>query len=435
MLKTRIMALGILLAGLWVGYFVYSSEFMPDSVFSRFPFKLGLDLAGGTQLIYRADVSGIAPNEVKDAMLSLRDVVERRTNLFGVSEPVVQVERSSAVSDKREERLIVELPGVTDVDEAISLIGKTPLLEFKLVKEGVGGRSEEELKSMPPDELFVDTGLTGRFLKHAQLEFSGGNQTKFRNEPTVNIVFDNDGAKLFADITRENTGKILAIFLDGVPISMPVIREEIADGRAVISGGFTPKEARELARNLNFGALPVPIELISTQAVGASLGAAAVRAGIKAGMVGLLAVVLFLVFWYRLSGLLAAFSLAIYVVVMLALFKLIPVTLTAAGVAGFILSIGMAVDANILIFERIKEEKREQKEAREAIVEGFKRAWLSIRDANISSIITAVILFWFGTSLVQGFALTFGLGVLVSMLTAITISRTFLLAVVSQDKH
>ncbi|TSC61082.1 MAG: protein translocase subunit secF/protein translocase subunit secD [Parcubacteria group bacterium Greene0416_14] len=221
----------------------------------------------------------------------------------------------------------------------------------------------------------------------------------------------------------------IKIFLDGEPISTPVIRDEIESGTAVISGGFTPVEARELARDLNFGALPVPIELIATQTIDASLGRVALKDGILAGMWGLALVALFLVFWYRLPGFLAAFSLALYAIVMLVLFKLIPVTITAAGIAGFVLSIGMAVDANILIFERMKEERKKGVSLDEAIGAGFDRAWFSIRDANISSTITAIILFWFGTPMVKGFALTLGIGVFVSMLTAISISRTFLFAI------
>ena len=382
---------------------------------------------GGTHLIYRADISNIRPEEVKDSMSALRDVIERRVNLFGVAEPIVQVERGGRFAGVIEERLIIELPGVTDIGEAIALIGETPLLEFKLFDENIPASSvtgEEEIQG----GAYVPTDLTGRFLKRAQLEFGSTGSGGLSNEPIVALEFDREGAKLFEQITRDNIGRILGIFLDGEPISTPVIRDVITGGRATISGSFTPEEARLLVRNLNFGALPLPIELISTQTIGASLGEEAIAKGLFSGIVGLSIVAFFMIAWYRLPGVLAVVSLSIDISVMFAIFKLIPVTLTAAGVAGFILSIGLAVDANILIFERMKEEFKEGKDTADAVRNGFARAWLAIRDGNISSIITAVILFWFGTSIVEGFALTFGIGIVVSMLTAITITRTFLYA-------
>ena len=233
---------------------------------------------------------------------------------------------------------------------------------------------------------------------------------------------------MFSRITKENVGSQLAIFLDGQSISAPVIQEEIMGGTATISGNFTPESARELVKNLNFGALPVPIELISTETIGATLGEEAVTRGLLAGIIGFAVVALFMVLWYRLPGLIATVSLTLYVLLMLALFKLIPVVLTAAGIAGLVLSIGMAVDANVLVFERMKEELRSDKKLSQAVHDGFARAWLSIRDSNIASILSALVLFWFGTSLIKGFALVFGLGVLVSMLTALSITRTFLYA-------
>ncbi|MFC1733412.1 protein translocase subunit SecD [candidate division KSB1 bacterium] len=421
MLKVRILTLIILIAGLGTGYFVFNSERVDTS---KFPFKFGLDLAGGTHLVYRADTSSVAGGEVDDSMSALRDVIERRVNLFGVAEPIVQTEKSGIFSEVKEERLIVELPGVTDTEKAIALIGKTPTLEFKLEKVGAQLPSEED-PNFDINSFFVDTGLTGRLLERATLQF-GGSQAGLSNEAAVVVDFNKEGAELFAQITREHVGEPMGIFLDGVLISAPVINEEIPDGTAVISGNFTPDEARELVKDLNFGALPLPIELLSTQTVGASLGAEALARGVIAGLIGLALVAIFLLLWYRAPGIVAVLSLSIYVAVMLALFKLVPVTLTAAGIAGFILSVGLAVDANVLIFERMKEELKEGKNTKDATREGFARAWLSIRDGNISSIITAVILFWFGTSLVQGFALTFGIGVLVSMITAVVITRTLL---------
>ena len=419
MWQKRAVALLILIAGAGLGYFLYHTELTGSRAF-----KLGLDLSGGTQLVYRADLSAITSNDVADSMASLRETIERRVNLFGVAEPIVQTETASALSGTSEQRLIVELPGITDTQRAIALIGQTPVLEFRMLKVNTPVPSDNSAESI--GAAFEPAAITGKDLTSAQLQFQG--QTGILSEPVVVLKFNSEGSRIFADLTRKNVGRNFGIFLDGVPISVPVIREAIPDGTAVISGNFTAEAAKELARNLNYGALPVPITLISTQTVSGTLGGQAVKSGIIAGLYGIGAVFLFMLLWYRLPGLLAGVALSLYIVAMLALFKLIPVTLTAAGIAAFILSIGMAVDANILIFERTKEELRGGKGAEDAIREGFHRAWPSIRDSNISSMITAVILFWFGTSIIQGFALVFGFGVLVSMLTAISVSRTFLLA-------
>ncbi len=424
MLRTRILGVFILLLGILIGYAVYATEQTPG----RFSFKLGLDLNGGTRLLYDADISGVSNGEVSDALSVLKEVIERRVNLFGVSEPLVRIERSF---DGGVNRVAVELPGVTDSNEAIRLIGQTPLLEFRLLAPNLP-QSEEELKNKPVDDIFISTGLTGRYIKRAQVTF-GSSQAGIQNEPTVLMEFNEEGKKLFAKITRENINKTLAIFLDGTPISTPVIREEITEGTAQISGNFTPVEARDLVRNLNYGALPLPISLLSTEKVGPTLGKDTLNAGIKAGIAGFLFIIIFLLLWYRLPGLIASLALVFYGVLVLLLFKLIPVTLTSAGIAGFILSLGMAVDANVLIFERMKEELRKGKTIKEALEEGFSRAWLSIRDSNTSSIITASILFWFGTSVVKGFALTLGLGVFVSMISAIIVTKTFLKAIAFKD--
>ncbi|MFN4181422.1 MAG: protein translocase subunit SecD [Candidatus Paceibacteria bacterium] len=431
--KRILWALLILAMGAGVAFFVYKSEPRLNANFEneksfikQHPFRLGLDLSGGSHLIYSADVSLVPAGEVADSMDALRDVIERRVNLFGVSEPVVQVQESGLISGG-DERLIVDLPGVTDVDKATAMIGQTPLLEFKVE------RSADEPQAVTVDEngnatldlsnQFVPTELTGRYLKRATLQFSP--QT---GEPQVSLQFDETGTKLFADITRANVGKMVAIYLDGSPISTPVVREEITAGEAFISGSFNPAEAKQLVGRLNSGALPVPITLVSKQTIGATLGESAINAGVKAAVVGFLLIVLFLVLWYRLPGLLASTALMIFVVIMLALFKLIPVTLTAAGIAGFIIAIGIAVDANVLIFERVREELKAGRTIADAIENGFGRAWFSIRDSNTSSLIASLILFWFGTSLIKGFALTLGLGVIVSMLSAIVITKVFLRA-------
>ena len=420
MWQKRLIALLILAAGAGAGWWVYSSQTSATR-----PFKLGLDLSGGTQLVYRAKLDAIQGSDVADSMASLRDTIERRVNLFGVSEPIVQTEKSSFFSGIDEERLIVELPGVTDTNEAIRLIGQTPVLEFKLFVTKQGNVDEEGTLNI--DASYEPTGLTGRFVERATLQF-GSQGSGLSNEPLVVLNFNKEGTDLFAKITREHVGDVVGIFLDGALISAPVVQEPITDGTAVISGNFKPDEARELVRNLNYGALPVPIKLIGTETIGAALGGEALQKGIFGGILGLLLVALFMIVWYRLPGVVAVVSLGIYLAVMLAIFKLIPVTLTAAGIAGFILSIGMAVDANVLIFERMKEELKDGKKTKEAASIGFSRAWLSIRDGNFTSILSAIILFWFGSSLIEGFALTFGLGVLVSMLSAIIISRTFMFA-------
>ena len=421
MVKLRFLAIFLLLMGLVIGYFDIANFIAPESLWAKLPFRLGLDLQGGTHLVYRADVSAVK-EDVSEAMAGLRDIIERRVNLFGVTEPVVQVEHQG-----KEQRLIVELAGVKDINEAIQMIGETPYLEFRTERPE---KEREEIlaaqknnERLTEDPYFAPTQLTGRYLKKAALDFD---QTTF--EPVVLLEFNQEGSEIFAQLTKENIGKRLAIYLDGAAISAPVVQEEIPNGRAQITGRFTPDEAKTLVRRLNSGALPVPIKLISQQSIGASLGEKALHKGIRAGIYGILAVALFLIIRYRLAGFLAVLALGIYIVLVLALFKIIPVTLTAAGIAGFILSVGMAVDANILIFERFKEERRSGKSLETSLREGFRRAWSSIRDSNISTLITCIILYWFGTSIIRGFALTLGIGVLVSMFSAIVVTRTFLLA-------
>ncbi len=415
----------------FLGHFVYQNATAEGA---RFPFKLGLDLAGGAHLVYQADTSGVDPAEVPELMNVLRDVIERRINVFGVSEPIVQVEESSFVAETVEHRLVVELPGVTDVDAAVPEIGRTPLLEFKLIDEtavaaaavaasSTGTTTAEQFASM-----YVDTGLTGRYLETATLEFVGGQPGQVATEPVVSIGFNAEGAELFQRITTEHVGERLAIFLDGEMLSAPNINEPIAGGQAVISGGFTPEVARELAQNLSFGALPLPISLASTQTIDATLGASVVAESIVAGIVGFALVAGFMIFWYRLPGLVAAVALLCYLLINAALFMVIPVTLTAAGLAGFILSVGIAVDANILVFERMKEEFRAGKGSRAAAQEGFRRAWSAIRDGNVTSLLSAILLFWFGTAMIKGFALVLAVGIIVSMLSALVLTRTLLVA-------
>lgn len=422
MFTKRIFAIVIVLIGLGLGIFLKNSQ--------KFPFRLGLDLSGGSHLLYKADMANIPAGQEESSMNALRDVIERRVNLFGVGEPTVQVQ-TSILSGVKEYRLSVELPNVTDTKKAIEMIGQTPFLEFRTQSTAPAKMTVDKngVASLSAEENFVPTALTGKYLQRAALEF---NQT---GDATVQLQFNEEGAALFEKITDENVGKVVAIYLDGQAISAPVVREKISGGLAVISGKFTPPEARQLVGRLNSGALPVPITLISTQTVGATLGVHAVQAGVHAAIVGFIIVSLFLIFWYRLPGLIAALALALYVICTLVLYRLVPVTLSAAGIAGFIISIGVAVDANILIFERFREERGAGHTTADALQAGFDRAWTSIRDANISSLIIATILFSVGSSLIKGFALTLGLGVIISMFSAIVITRLFLQALPSMQQH
>lgn len=426
--RIRITAVLILILGIIAGFFAAADwlpgvNAVPALKRIRPPFRLGLDLVGGTHLLYQADFSNFKGGSKSEAMAGLRDVVERRVNLFGVTEPLVQVETSG-----NDYRLIVELAGIRDIRDAIRMIGETPFLEFKEARApeetNVLLKDQSQGQRLNQDPYFTSTELSGRYLKRAELQFDSTT-----NVPLIGIEFDDDGARLFEEMTGRNIGKPLGIYLDGAPLSAPVVSEKISGGKAQITGQFTISQARGLVRRLNSGALPVPISLTNQQTVEASLGADSLSRSLMAALIGFLAVAVFMVLWYRLPGLIAVIALLIYAAIVLSFFRLIPVTLTAAGIAGFVLSVGMAVDANVLIFERTKEELRGGLPLADAITEGFTRAWTSIRDSNVSSLITAAILYWLGTSVVKGFALTLGIGILVSMFSAISISRTFLLVI------
>lgn len=390
------------------------------------PYRLGLDIQGGTHLVYRADVKNIPSGDQANSLDAVRDVIERRVNLFGVSEPLVAVEKSGG-----DWRLIVELAGVSDINTAIKMIGETPFLEFReerpeAEQKAILADVEKKGPRAAEDPYFSPTPLTGQYLKRAMVQFD-----PTTSQATVGLEFNDQGSNIFADLTKKNISKRIGIYLDGAPISAPVVNDEITGGKAQITGNFTPQEAKELVGRLNAGALPVPITLVSQQTVGASLGAESLHQSLLAGLIGFVILAFFMIVWYRLPGVLAVAALLFYVVILLALFKLIPVTLTIAGIAGVILSIGMAVDANILIFERLKEELKAGKGLQDAIEEGFGRAWTSIRDSNVSSLLTALILYWLGTSVVKGFALTLGIGILVSMFSAISVTRMLLRVTVS----
>jgi preprotein translocase subunit SecD len=433
--KNCLVVIFVIILGFFAGNLVFPQllgfKFIPE-----IPFKLGLDLQGGTHLIYEADLSGVEEEDHESSMQGLRDVIERRINLFGVQEPIVQIQEEA-----NHYRLIIELAGIKDPAEAIKRIGETPYLEFKeqrdkeeterIIEEygkielevDQDGQvvGEEALFLEIEDPYFKPTPLTGKYLKKAELGFD---QTT--RMPLVLLEFNDEGSKIFEELTEKNLGKFLAIYIDGVQVSSPVVQGVIGGGKAQISGKFNLEEARSLARNLNAGALPVPIEIISQQTVGPTLGAASLEKSLEAGFLGFLAIVIFLIVFYKFSGLLASIALIIYILLALVIFKMVPVTLTLAGIGGFILSVGMAVDANVLIFSRMKEELRQGKDLSQAVEDGFERAWPSIRDGNFTTLIVALILFTFGTSFIKGFALTLSLGLILSIFSAVVISKSFL---------
>jgi preprotein translocase subunit SecD len=395
-------------------------------VVEKFPLKLGLDLQGGSQLVLETKMDSIGQDDKDSALESARTVIERRVNLYGVSEAIVQ---SSKVGEQR--RILVELPGLKDASEAAQLIGKTALLEFREVPASPSGEASEAAFLA----IFnaTPTGLTGADLKRATPSF---NQAMTgRSGPVVQIEFTSEGSKKFADLTKRNVGKQIPIFLDGTPISAPVVNQEIIGGNAVIEG-LSVEESKNLAIQLNAGALPVPIQIIEQRQIGPTLGQESINKSLVAGVIGLAIVMVYMALYYGYFGIIADIALVIYALIVLMIFKtglFVPqlvVTLTLAGIAGFILSVGMAVDANILIFERMKEELRWGKNKKTALELGFSRAWSSIWASNVSSLMTAAILYFFGTSLVKGFAVTLAIGVLVSMFTAIVVTRTLLRLIV-----
>ncbi len=435
----------------------------------QFTTHLGLDLKGGAYLEYQADLSSIDQAQRSAAMDAAQNSISNRLFNHGVQEPYVQVSGS--------DKIIVELPGITNVDDAINYIGQTPYLEFRTQDPNPSAAqqavvTQDGTVTLNPYAGWDATQLTGKDLKSATVQFDqSGN-------PQISLQFNSDGTKLFSDITQANLNKPIAIFIDGQLLDAPTVQNAITDGQAVITGQFTVDQAKQLVTNLNSGALPVPIKLISQQTVGPTLGASSVQKSIIAGILGILLIVLFMLIYYRLPGLLAIAALVVYALLSFAVFKiglsviavilvglffflaiasnwvfgifafvsyfglmfiggLNPVTLTLAGIAGFILSIGMAVDANILIFERTKEELRMGKSVEQSISDGFNRAWPSIRDSNISSLITVSILYIFGTPAIKSFAETLGVGVIISLFTAITVTKTFLAMFVGKNvsKH
>lgn len=373
----------------------------------------GLDLQGGVHLVFEADMGKIPQENRVEALEAARQNIDRRVNFFGVSEPIIQSARVGEFY-----RVIVELAGVKDIDQAVDLIGETAQLDFR----------EQNPSTASGQPLFLKTDLTGRDLKKSTVQFD-----QDTGQPVVGLEFSPEGTKKFGEITTKNVGRLLAIYLDEAIISAPKVEEAITTGKAIIRGEFPLDIAKRLSIQLNAGALPVPIKIIEQRNVGATLGEESVQKSLRAGFFGLLLVILFMWLYYGKLGLIADLALIIYGLLTLALYKLVPVILTLPGIAGFLLSIGMAVDSNILIFERIKEERRASKSLAIAMELGFGRAWDSIRDANITTLITAFILFnpfnWTFlnvSGMVRGFALTLVLGTILSLFTGIVVSRTLI---------
>lgn len=394
----------------------------PVSIPTAFPFKKGLDLEGGTSITLRANMSEVSADRRDDALESAKEVIERRINFYGVSEPVIQTARTN-----NDYRIIVEIPGITDVNQAVNLIGTTAKLTFWEDTTSTPGQIASPSATLPlgvPELVGPNakqTNLSGSDLKDASVTFDPSS-----GQPQIQLTFTSEGAQKFSEITGRNIGRVVGMVLDNQIIQSPVVNERIIGGTAVITGGFTTEQAKAVAVQLDAGALPVSLTVLEQYAIGATLGNESIQKSLIAGIIGFLVIVIFMTVLYGRLGVLASFALSVYVLIMLSLFKLIPVTLTLAGIAGFILSIGIAVDANILIFDRTIEELRRGRSREAALAVGFQRAWTSIRDSNVASLITSAILYYFGTGIVRGFALTLAVGVLISMFSAITVTQTLL---------
>lgn len=381
--------------------------------------KLGLDLQGGTHLVFDIDTTSFSDSEREQALNSLKEVVSKRVNLYGVAEPNIQLAKFEGKN-----RLIVDLPGVKNIEEATKLVGKTAELIFLELVDGDEG------------EIPQVTNLSGRDIKKATVVFD-----QYNGKPAVSIDFSDEGAKKFEELTSRNIGKAMPIVLDGQIISAPIVQDKITGGSAQISGEFSLEEADNLAIQINGGALPAPMELIEQNNIGPSLGKESIDKSVRAGIIGLVIVAIFMIAMYGVLGFIADIGLVLFALYTIALYKLIPVVLTLPGIAGFILSVGMAVDANILIFERFREERAKGASKEYALERGFGRAWDSIRDANIATLFTAFVLanpfgwsFLHTSGPVRGFAITLTLGILISLFTGIIVSRT-LLRLIIRDKN
>jgi preprotein translocase subunit SecD len=413
----------IVLLAIGSGYLVFNNQ-------NKYPFefKRGLDIQGGMHLVLQAKTTDKIKEIDPQVMSAAIAVVRNRVDVLGVAEPLIQ--------PKGDDQIIVDMPGITDKEEALRMIGKTAQLTFRAHKADfptgkpapiqtpapaasgapAGAPTVENLPKNTAND-WVLTGIDGTMITSARVEPQGTSWA-------VSAEFNGEGGRVLADVSRQLLHKPMGIFLDNNLISDPVVQQELNGGNVQITGNFDAKQANELMNYLKAGSLPVPLEVIENRSVEASLGTESVKATLIAGLIGAAAVMIFMVVVYQLPGMIANVALIIYSLLVLAIFKIIPVTLTVPGVAAFILSVGMAVDANILIFERTKEELRDERTLYAAIEIGFKRAFSAIVDSNVNSLITCVILFIFGTGPVKGFALTLAIGVLVSMFTAITATRT-----------
>lgn len=387
-----------------------------------FETKLGLDLQGGSHFVFETDTSEVASEDLSDAVEAARDVIERRVNLFGISEPQVKTLVSGG-----NHRIVVDLPGIQDTSQAIGLIGQTAQLSFR--EQPIELDEQIASESAFLFNTIQETGLTGKEVKKASVAFNNQN-----GEPQVALEFTSEGKTLFADITSRNVGKPVGIYLDDIPLMIPTVQQAIIDGNAVITGNFTTEEAKDLSIAINSGALPLPIELVEQRSIGPTLGLQEVQKSVVAGFIGIIVVMIFMILYYGKNGMIACLALIMYALINFAIFRAIPIVLTLPGVAGFLLSIGMAVDANILIFERIKEEQRRGSDFSQAFKKGFGRAMDAIKDANFTTLLVAFILFnplnWeflpqFG--LVRGFALTLAIGVITSLFTGVFITKRLMM--------
>ncbi|MCA9308452.1 protein translocase subunit SecD [candidate division WWE3 bacterium] len=397
-----------------------------DSIWDFTEFKQGLDIAGGIRLVLQADMSDLPEASRADALDSAASIIERRVNLFGVSEPSITTLQSGD-----NYQLVVEIPGVDDVGAAVSLIGRTAQLRFRELAPDVDFENTNYLTLVTDPQNWVDTDLGGSDLISADVVFSNNSKT-VTDAPSIALNFTTEGRVKFSDIAKRNINKPIGVYLDDspFPLSAPVVSPDLANGvtqNPIITGNFSLEDANTLSLQIQAGALPVPVQVVEQKTVGASLGNNILHASVFAGTVGLVFVLIFMLINYGKLGLIANMGLLIYIFITLAIFKVIPVVLTLPGIAGFILSVGMAVDASILIFERIKEEVRWGTPNNLALRFGFDRAWSSIKDANSSSLITAFILFYFGTGPVKGFAVTLAIGILVALFTTLYVVKTFTL--------
>ncbi len=386
--------------------------------------KRGLDLQGGVKLVMRADMSKLTDANKDKALESAREIISRRVDYLGVAEPHI-----NTVKVGSDYRIEVEIPGVEDVKTAVDAIGQTAQLKFKTLPKELEWSDAKRLEYYQKPELWVDSGITGADLQGAEVVFSQGTALKDKTTPQIELKFTTEGRKKFSDLAKANVERPVGLFLDEnqFPLSTPVISKDLANGLTgdpVINGSFDMKSARALSLQIRAGALPVPIEVLEQKNIDATLGAQSVQKSLKAGAIGLAVVMIFMIILYGELGLIADFGLLLYTAMVVSIFKIIPVTLTLPGIAGFILTIGMAVDASILAFERIREETKWGKPRGVALKLGFERSWSSIKDSNISSLITAGVLFYFGSGMVRGFALTLAIGVVVSLFTSIFVVRT-----------